>query len=87
METRALSGIESRIWFRCDDFPLLCWGRGFVVELPAGCGAAVAASGAKRLWHGTVTASCGPGDQVETDRISKYVLEIKDVPEFKDART
>ena len=25
--------------------------------------------------------------QVETDRISKYVLEIKDVLEFKDART
>ena len=66
METRALSGIESRIWFRCDDFPLLCWGRGFVVEVPAGCGAAVAASGAKRLWHGTVTASCGPGDWVRS---------------------
>ena len=27
------------------------------------------------------------GKQVETDRISKYVLEIKDVLEFKDART
>ena len=26
-------------------------------------------------------------NQVETDRISKYVLEIKDVLEFKDART
>ena len=25
--------------------------------------------------------------QVETDRISKYVLEIKDVLEFKDTRT
>ena len=25
--------------------------------------------------------------QAETDRISKYVLEIKDVLEFKDART
>ena len=29
----------------------------------------------------------GCGTQVETDRISKYVLEIKDVLEFKDART
>ena len=28
-----------------------------------------------------------PRYQVETDRISKYVLEIKDVLEFKDART
>ena len=26
-------------------------------------------------------------NQVETDRISKYVLNIKDVLEFKDART
>ena len=26
-------------------------------------------------------------NQVETDRISKYVPEIKDVLEFKDART
>ena len=32
--------------------------------------------------------SSSPGHyQVETDRISKYVLEIKDVLEFKDART
>ena len=30
--------------------------------------------------------TCTRSKQVETDRISKYVLEIKDVLEFKDAR-
>ena len=35
----------------------------------------------------TVAVFCQHCNQVETDRISKYVLEIKDVLEFKDART
>ena len=38
-------------------------------------------------WSLTSTKTHKQDKQVETDRISKYVLEIKDVLEFKDART
>ena len=38
-------------------------------------------------WQLAELPQSGGREQVETDRISKYVLEIKDVLEFKDART